>query len=89
MTFHGPLIIPAKVKSGKSGALKALQQFVIQKDISLAVRFDLNAFSRQKISHQISTSKGIEPANYTLISLPLYLVEALPGVIDEIRGEGG
>ena len=82
---QGPLIIPVEVKSGKGGSLKSLQQFVVQKEISLAVRFDLNPPGVQEISHQISTPNGIEKADYKLVSLPLYLVDALPRVIDEIR----
>lgn len=82
---QGPLIIPIEIKSGKSGTLKSLQQFVTQKHIALAVRFDLNPFSLQDISHQISTSNGVDSANYRLLSLPLYLVEALHRIIDEIR----
>jgi predicted AAA+ superfamily ATPase len=82
---RGPLIVPVEVKSGKSGSLKSLQQFVTQKKISLAVRFDLNLPGMQDISHRISTAKGIESANYKLLSLPLYLVEALPKILDEIR----
>jgi len=82
---EGPLIIPVEVKSGKSGSLKSLQQFVTKKNISLAVRFDLNPPGLQDISHQISTGNGIESANYKLLSLPLYLVETLPKVLNEIR----
>lgn len=82
---QGPLIIPVEVKSGKSGTLKSLQQFVIRKHIPLAVRFDLNPFGTQDISHQINTSNGVKSANCKLLSLPLYLVEALPRIIDEIR----
>ncbi len=82
---HGPLIIPIEVKSGKSGSLKSLQQFATKKNTPLAVRFDLNPPSIQDVSHQISTGNGIEFANYKLLSLPLYLVEALPEVLDEIR----
>ncbi|MFO7913636.1 MAG: ATP-binding protein [Desulfotignum sp.] len=82
---HGPWIIPVEVKSGKSGSLKSLQQFVTKKNISLAVRFDLNPPDLQKIAHRISTENGIETAGYTLLSLPLYLVEALPKVLNEIR----
>jgi predicted AAA+ superfamily ATPase len=82
---QGPLIIPVEVKSGKSGSLKSLQQFVIKKNIFLAVRFDLNPFGFQDISHQISTSNGIETAHYKLLSLPLYLVDTLPKIINEIR----
>jgi hypothetical protein len=82
---QGPLIIPVEVKSGKSGSLKSLQQFVAQKNIPLAVRFDLNPPGIQDISHQISAAKGIKSARYKLLSLPLYLVEALPEILDEIR----
>ena len=82
---RGPLIVPVEVKSGRSGSLKSLQQFVTQKNIPLAVRFDLNPPGMQEISHSISTAKGIKRANYKLLSLPLYLAEALPKVLDEIR----
>ncbi|MFH2059876.1 MAG: ATP-binding protein [Pseudomonadota bacterium] len=82
---HGPLIIPVEVKSGKSGSLKSLQQFVARKNTPLTVRFDLNPPGIQDISHQISTNNGIVPANYKLLSLPLYLVEMLPNVLNEIR----
>lgn len=82
---RGPLIVPLEVKSGKSGSLKSLQQFVSQKNTPLAVRFDLNPPGMQEISHRISTAKGIKRANYKLLSLPLYLAEALPKVLDEIR----
>jgi len=84
---QGPLIVPVEVKSGKSGSLKSLQQFAIQKKISVAVRFDLNPPGMQDISHRVSTAKQIESANCKLISLPLYLVEALPNVLDEIRNK--
>lgn len=82
---QGPLIIPVEVKSGKSGSLKSLQQFITLKNISLAVRFDLNTPGIQDVSHQISTTTGIKAANFKLLSLPLYLVEALPKILNEIR----
>jgi len=84
---HGPLTIPVEVKSGKSGSLKSLQQFVTRKNTSFAVRFDLNPPGIQDVSHQISTNKGIVNANYKLLSLPLYLVEALPDILNEIRAQ--
>ncbi|MGM0395351.1 MAG: ATP-binding protein [Thermodesulfobacteriota bacterium] len=82
---HGPWIIPVEVKSGKSGSLKSLQQFVTKKNIPLAVRFDLNPPGLQKIVHRISTETGIESADYSLLSLPLYLVEALPEILNKLR----
>lgn len=56
-----------------------------KKNTPLAVRFDLNPPGIQDVSHQISTGNEVEFANYKLLSLPLYLVEALPDVLNEIR----
>jgi hypothetical protein len=56
-----------------------------KKTISLAVRFDLNPPGLQKTAHGISTENGIETAGFSLLSLPLYLVEALPKVLNDIR----
>jgi predicted AAA+ superfamily ATPase len=58
-------IVPIEVKSGKSGSLKSLQQFLGQKKTPIAVRFDLNLSTRQAIGSS------------TLLSLPLYLVEEI------------
>ncbi len=85
MISHGPFIVPVEVKSGKSSSLKSLQQFVTKKTTPLAVGFDLNPPGIQDVSHQISTNNGTESANYKLLSLPLYLVEALPDIFNEIR----
>jgi hypothetical protein len=79
------LIIPIEVKSGKSGSLKSLQQFAIKKNTRLAVRFDLNPGNIQDVSHQINSESRIEHANYKLLSLPLYLAEKLPDILNEIR----
>ncbi|MCG8614837.1 MAG: AAA family ATPase, partial [Desulfobacterales bacterium] len=57
---HGPMVVPVEVKSGKSGSMKSLQQFVARKKVPLAVRFDLNPFSIQDIEHQIATASGLE-----------------------------
>ncbi len=82
---HGPLIVPVEVKSGKSGSLKSLQQFMFQKKLALAVRFDLNPPGIQDISHRTSTAGGVESVKFKLLSLPLYLVELLPQIVDDIR----
>ncbi len=82
---HGPLILPVEVKAGKSGVLKSLQQFVIHKRPEYAVRFDLNPPGLQDVSHKTSTLKGVESIEFKLLSLPLYMVEELPRIIDLLR----
>ncbi|MBF0199252.1 MAG: ATP-binding protein [Planctomycetes bacterium] len=69
-------IIPIEVKAGKSGSLRSLNQFMNTKKAMLAMRFDLNLPSIQKVQHKVRNSEGGEDkVNYQLISLPLYMVE--------------
>ena len=78
-------MIPIEVKAGKSGTLKSLQQFVLHKQVSLCVRFDLNPPEIGRIAHTARVNRGSVPVSFTLLSLPLYLVEELPRILDEIR----
>lgn len=84
VTANEDRIIPIEVKSGKSGTLKSLQQFVLNKQASIAVRFDLNPPSLQQVSHAVRTRDGSQPVTYTLLSLPLYLVEELSRILTSI-----
>ncbi|MCD6342467.1 MAG: hypothetical protein J7L76_01645 [Spirochaetaceae bacterium] len=81
----GSLIIPVEVKAGMSGTLKSLHQLMFEKKLNLAFRFDLQPASIQNISTPISSREEQVLSEYTLISLPLYAVESLPDIIDEIR----
>ena len=84
----GNQIVPIEVKSGKSGALKSLQQFVLSKHAALVARFDLNPPGIQHVRHAARTQDGSQPVSYILLSLPLYIVEELPRILDEIRFKG-
>ena len=42
VTTSGSQVIPIEVKAGKSGTLKSLQQFALNKQADLGIRFDLN-----------------------------------------------
>jgi predicted AAA+ superfamily ATPase len=81
----GNQVIPIEVKAGKSGALKSLQQFALNKKANLCVRFDLNLPDMQEITHSVKVADGSVPVTYRLLSLPLYLAEELPRILDEIR----
>ena len=77
------LVLPVEVKSGTSGSLKSLQQFVYNKDINLAIRFDLNPLSMQQVENTIRTALGNQKIRYTLLSLPLYGVQELERIVHE------
>ncbi|MEA1946144.1 MAG: AAA family ATPase [Thermodesulfobacteriota bacterium] len=68
-------IIPVEVKSGKTGALRSLHQFMIRADHPFAVR--LYAGSAEKT--QTSTPDG---KSYTLLNLPYFLAGKLYDYID-------
>jgi len=78
-------VYPVEVKSGKSGSLKSLQQFVLSKNNGVAIRFDLNPPSIQEVSHLTATSEGNRHAKYKLISLPLYMAEELLRILDSLK----
>ena len=84
-TANGSQVIPIEVKACKSGALKSLQQFVLNKNAALCVRFDLNPPDIGQITHAARVNGGSVPVPYTLLSLPLYMVEELSRILDEIR----
>jgi len=85
---RGDLIVPIEVKAGKSGSLKSLQQFIFYKEADIAVRFDLNLPAVQDVEHVIRTKEGNRLVAFKLISLPLYLVEELPRILDDFRRSG-
>jgi hypothetical protein len=75
-------IIPIEVKAGSSGSLKSLHQFIGEKNLPLAIRMDTNPPSTQRIKTSIRTGNETKAVTYDLISLPLYLVERIPDVVE-------
>ena len=74
-------IVPIEVKAGASGGLKSLHQFVAEKEVPLAVRFDAAPPSIQTVRTSVQRGGSRTEVAYRLISLPLYLVERLPTLL--------
>lgn len=74
-------IVAVEVKSGATGSLKSLHQFVAEKRPAVAVRFDAGLPSQQSIKTKVKQENEIQDLAYELISLPLYLVERLEHVV--------
>ncbi len=81
---HGGRVIPVEVKSGPAGKMKSLHQFMAEKKLDLAVRCNLNLPSVEKI--RVKTTLG-QPVAYRMISIPIYLSEQLPRLIEQIVGD--
>ena len=80
VTSTGKTIVPIEVKAGKSGTIKSLQQFAIDKKTTLTCRFDLNPPSIQYLSYRARQKHKVQTVNYKLLSLPLYLVDVMHDV---------
>lgn len=85
VTTSGDWVIPIEVKAGKNGTLKSLQQYSLNKNANLCIRFDLNPPQVCQVSHSARLSDGSTPVSFMLLSLPLYLAEQLPRILEEIR----
>ncbi|MCF8374442.1 MAG: AAA family ATPase [Bacteroidales bacterium] len=68
---HENMLIPIEVKSGVSGKLRSLQQFIDRSPHSYAVRVYSGKFS-------IEQARTIAGKEYWLMNLPFYLVNKLP-----------
>ena len=64
--FDGQMI-PVEVKSGKSGKLRSLHQFLEMSDISVAVRFYAGQF-------QVEEHKTLNGKLFKLVNIPYFLV---------------
>jgi predicted AAA+ superfamily ATPase len=74
----GAKIIPIEVKSGATGSLKSLHQFMAERELNVAVRINSEKISVTDIA--IKTHIG-SPANYKLISIPFYLTGELERLV--------
>lgn len=72
---HHELIIPVEIKSGKSGSLKSLAQFMLHKKQKMAFKFDLGLPSQQKVTVKTPSQGDFIESNYQLHSYPLYFIE--------------
>ncbi len=70
------------MKAGRTGTLKSLHQFVAQKRVPFAVRFDTDLPTLHMVEAEVRHGHGSERIRYPLLSLPLYLVEPLPCMVE-------
>jgi len=75
---HENRVIPIEIKSGKAGSMKSLHQFMDDKSLDFAVRCNTNLPLLETVS--VKTTLG-NAVSYRLLSIPVYLVERLHGLI--------
>ena len=83
----GGRIVPIEVKAGRTGTLKSLHQFVAEKRASFAVRFDADLPALHTVEADVRRGHGSARVRYPLLSLPLYLVERLPRMVEALEAQ--
>lgn len=85
---HGPQVIPVEIKSGTTGTLKSLHQFLNEKQRHFALRFNADVPSLLQDARKLTAAKSSElsgtQVDYTLLSLPLYLVNQARRLVGEV-----
>jgi uncharacterized protein len=77
MSIEGT-VVPIELKSGATGAMKSLHQFMFDKQLRIAVRVDSNPPSVQTID--LKTSQG-NAVKYQLLSVPHYLAWNIGNIV--------
>ncbi len=81
----GTDVAPIEVKAGKSGSLKSLLELVSARHYERVLRFDTNSPLLQPVSHK--RSHGDDVVEFTLLSLPLYMVEQTPRLWQDLASD--
>lgn len=68
---QGQQIVPVEIKAGKTGTLKSLQRFLLEKQRSFGLRFNGDVPS---LMHGSTLTADKARVNFDLLSLPLYMV---------------
>lgn len=76
----GTQIVPIEVKSGATGSLRSLNQFVSDRQLPLGIRFNKDMPSSVQSIGKLTTGKKY---SFQFVSLPLYMVEQAERIIRE------
>ena len=80
---HENQVIPIEVKSGTTGTLKSLHQFMKEKKKTIAIRINSDVPRFGPVDVKDAFGASIE---YNLLSLPFYLLEQLHRLVKALRG---
>ena len=62
---------------------RSLHQFVAEKNVKYALRFDLNSPAIQSVEHSVVLAKEVKTIQFKLFSLPCYMAEEAPRILTE------
>jgi len=82
----GNKIYPVEVKAGKSGTLKSLQVYLVEKKQKTGIRFNLDLPSvGRNLKANINIQGQIRELTYDLVSLPVYMAGFVKTLLNNYR----
>jgi len=81
---QGTTILPVEIKAGKTGSLKSLHIYLHEKKMKYGIRLNLDQPSTGTFKTGISLKNATGEFEYTLISLPLYLIGQIGRILEGI-----
>ena len=81
---HRDHVVPIEVRAGKSGSLKSIHVFLAEKGRHTAVRLNMDAPSVGTFEQTFRGKTGSTEVEYTLLSLPLYLVDQVDRLLQAL-----
>ena len=82
---HQGSVIPVEVKAGKTGTLKSLHLFLYAKALQFGLRFNMDRPSLGNFNAKVRLKNEEGHLEYTLHSLPLYLVGQTNRILGEVK----
>ncbi len=80
----GQRIVPVEIKTGTTGSLRSLHQFLQEKRRDFGLRFNSDVPSLLRDSRKLSTGTWVD---YSLLSLPLYMAGQAPRLVSEFESQ--
>ncbi|MCP4313400.1 MAG: ATP-binding protein [Bacteroidetes bacterium] len=79
---HKNQLYPVEVKAGKTGTLKSLQVYLYEKKLKTGIRFNMDIPNIGDFKTKVNVPGESAELDWTLISLPLYMVSELDRIIE-------
>ena len=78
---HNNLTYPVEVKAGKTGTLKSMHVYLLEKKLKTGIRLNTDMPSVGMFTTKVRSGTNHAEINYQLLSLPLYMCSQLPRLL--------
>jgi uncharacterized protein len=84
--LHNNLVYPLEVKAGKTGTLKSMHIYLLEKKLKTGIRLNTDIPTIGEFMTKVRSGATNTEITFQLISLPLYMTNQLPRLLDQFKG---